>query len=116
MEIEEERQSSLIVVSPAGRVDGVSAPELAERLAGIAARGDFRVLLDCGRMTYISSAGLRTVLIGARECQRNGGKLTLCGLQPACRRVMELGGFLDMIDSHATRGEALAARSGAGGS
>ena len=112
MEIEEAKQGSLVILSPVGRVDGVGAPDLEKRFAGIAERGDFNVLMDCARMEYISSAGLRTVLIGARNCQKNKGKLTLCALQPECRSVMEISGFLNILDVYETRDEAIAARSG----
>ena len=73
MDIEEEKQGSLMIVSPIGRVDGVGAPDLEKRFSDIAERGEFQLLVDCARMDYISSAGLRTLLIGARQCQQNGG-------------------------------------------
>lgn len=108
MNIEEEKQGSIIVVSPVGRVDGVGAPDLQRRLAEIAERREYRVLIDCEKMDYISSAGLRTVLIGARTCQQNGGALTLCALQPDCRSVLEMSGFLNIVKCYDTRGDAIA--------
>ena len=111
MEIEEEKIASLSVVSPIGRVDGLVAPDLEKRISTIVESGDIRVLLDCGRMSYISSAGLRVVLASARQCQQAGGKLTLCALQPACRTVFEVSGFLSIIDHHDTRDAAVAAES-----
>ena len=111
MEIEEEEVGSLCVVSPIGRVDGLVAPDLEKRILRIVERGDCQLLLDCARMTYISSAGLRAVLAGARSCQQAGGKLTLCALQETCRTVFEISGFLTMIDCHDTRDAALDAES-----
>ena len=111
MEIEEHLQDSLVVVTLAGRVDGFSAPELDKRLSEIVERGDIRVLLDCAKMDYISSAGLRVVLVGARKCQQGGGKLAICSLQPTCKSVMEISGFLTILDCYETRDAALAAES-----
>lgn len=111
MEIEEEKSGSLSVVALIGRVDGLVAPDLEKRISSIVERGDVRMLLDCARMSYISSAGLRAVLSGARKCQQAGGKLTLCALQPACKTVFEISGFLTIIDNHDTRDAALAAES-----
>lgn len=114
MEIEEEKQGSVVIVSPVGRVDGVGAPDLDRRLAELAERGEHNVLLDCGKMDYISSAGLRTVLIGARTCKQNGGALTLCALQPDCKTVFEVSGFLAIVKSYDTREEAVAAQTETG--
>lgn len=115
MEIGEEKQGSVVIVSPVGRVDGVGAPGLERRLAEIAERGEYRVLIDCEKMDYISSAGLRTVLIGARTCKQKGGALTLCALKPDCRSVLEVSGFLNIVDCYDTRGDALADQANADG-
>ena len=111
MKIQEQKLGSLCIVSLAGRVDGIVAPELETRIARITERGDVRVLLDLHAMSYISSAGLRAVLAGARQCQQGGGKLAICALQPACRRVFEISGFLEIIDCHDSRDAALEAES-----
>ena len=109
--IEEQTKDALVIVRLSGRVDGLSAPELERRLEEITARGDVRVLLDCAKMDYISSAGLRAVLVGARKCHQGGGKLMLCALQPECKSVMEVSGFLSMLDCHESCEAALAAES-----
>lgn len=111
MEIEEEKSGALCIVALIGRMDGLVAPEVEQRLASMVDRGDKHVLLDCARMSYISSAGLRAVLGSARKCQQAGGKLSLCALQPACKTVMEISGFLTMIPSYETRDAAVSAES-----
>ena len=68
-------------------------------------------MLDCDAMSYVSSAGLRALLICARKCQQNGGKLALARLKPECRSVLEMSGFLTVIDCHDTSEAALAALS-----
>lgn len=115
MEIGEAKQGSIIIVSPVGRVDGVGAPDLERRMTEIAERGEHRVLIDCEKMDYISSAGLRAVLIGARMCQQKGGALTLCALQPDCRTVLEMSGFLNIVKCYDTRGDAVADQANADG-
>lgn len=109
MDIEEQKQGSLVIVSPTGRVDGYTAPELEKCFSAIVERGDNRILLDCAGMIYISSAGLRSVLVGSRKCQQAGGKLTICALQPDCRSVMEASGFATIIPCYDNREAALAA-------
>ena len=108
MEIEERAAGPAVVVSLNGRLDGVNAPDVEATVVGIVKRGNVRVVLDCARMSYVSSAGLRAFLVGAKSCQREGGKLSIARLKRECRTVMELSGFLSFIDHHATVEAALA--------
>lgn len=109
MDIQEETRGSLVVLATSGRVDGFTSPDLEKRISDVIERGNHRVLLDCENMEYISSAGLRVVLVSAKKCQKEGGKLAICALQPSCKSVMEVSGFLNMLEYHETRDDALAA-------
>ena len=109
VEIEERTEGTAVVVSLNGRLDGASGPDLEARIAAIVERGDVRVVLECGQMAYVSSAGLRVLLISARKCQQGDGKLAIAALQPECRSVMEMSGFLSIIECHETNEAALAA-------
>ena len=51
----------------------------------------------------------RALLIGAKECRRAGGDLAIAALAPQCRSVMEMSGFLTVIDYRETLEAALAA-------
>ena len=109
MNIVERTEGAAVVVSLDGRLDGVTAPDLEATITAIVERGDVRVALDCAEMGYVSSAGLRALLISARKCQQGGGKLTVAALQPDCRSVMEMSGFLAIIECHDTSEAAIAA-------
>ena len=109
MEIDERTEGTAVVVSLNGRLDGVTAPDLEARITAIVERGDTRVALDCAEMGYVSSAGLRALLVSARKCQQGGGKLTMAALQPDCRSVMEMSGFMAIIECHETSEAAVAA-------
>ncbi len=111
MDIKEETVGSALVVSLDGRLDGVTAPDLQAQVVAAVERGDSKVLLDCDAMSYVSSAGLRALLICARRCQQAGGKLALARLRPECHSVLEMSGFLTVIDCHDTSEAALAALS-----
>lgn len=111
MDINEQTVGSALVVSLNGRLDGVTAPDLEARVASVVERGDVKVVLDCSAMPYVSSAGLRALLVSARKCQQAGGKLAIAALKPECRSVLEMSGFLKVIDCHETSESALAALS-----
>ena len=83
VEIEQRADGShaLVVV---GRLDGPGAQTLEARITAMVARGDTRVVLDCARMTYLNSAGVRALLICARSCRRAGGSFTVCAPCTEC--------------------------------
>ena len=77
MKIEQRGAGPAVVISPVGRLEGVGAPDLEASVCAVAGRGDSRVVLDCARVTCISSAGLRAVLAGATTCRHLGGRLAI---------------------------------------
>ncbi len=109
MNIEERTGDSAVIVSLDGRLDGTTAPDVEKQVSAIVDRGDVRIVLDCDRMSYVSSAGLRVLLLCARKCQQGGGKLAIAGLQPECLSVLEMSGFHKIIECHETSETALAA-------
>ena len=109
MEIGERKEGRVVVVTPVGRVDTVRAPLLESRVGAIVRRGDRRIVLDCGQMTYISSAGLRVLVFGAKACHLEGGELSIASVGSGCRSVLDASGLLSFIDCHDTVPAALAA-------
>lgn len=95
-------------VIPEGRMDYDAAPgfqEAIERVLGAAGKA---LIIDGSALEYVSSAGLRAVLLAARAAQRAGIPFALCALQPAVREVFDLSGFSRIIAVHADRAAALA--------
>ena len=90
-----------------GRVDSSNSGELERGLqAAFDAPGD-GALIDMAGLTYISSAGLRVVLMLSKRLKAGGGRLVLCGLVPQVREVFELSGFAKIIEIVHDRAAAL---------
>ena len=97
-------------VIPEGRLDFDAAPgfqETLERLLGATGK-PAALIIDGGALEYVSSAGLRAMLLAARAAQRAGVPFALCALQPAVREVFDLSGFSRIIAVHPDRATALA--------
>ena len=109
MKVEARCVGSLAVLSLIGRLDRDGAERLEAGVSANVGRGTARIVLDCSRLAYVNSLGLRAVLVCARMCSDEGGKLTFAALQPECRSLLEMSGFLKVIDHHATIEAALAA-------
>ena len=65
------------------------------------------VLLDFSKLKYISSAGLRILLLAAKKVQQAQGKLILYSLQPNVREIFDLSGFTSMFTICADKASAL---------
>lgn len=105
-----EAHGATTIVAAEGRLDFGAAPAFQEQLEKLLTPGAGRVavLLDCAALDYVSSAGLRALLVAARAAQRFGSSFALCALRPAVREVLELSGFSRILTVHADRDAALA--------
>lgn len=103
MEILEERSGGVLVVAPQGRLDTTTSPDLEKRLLDHVDGGLRHLVLDLGGIEYISSAGLRVLLLVAKKLRTGGGDVVLCALGPSVRQVFELAGFLSIFRMEASR-------------
>jgi len=87
------KQGDLAMISVQGRIDTVSAPELEKRLVEQISLGDARLVVDFGGVDYISSAGLRSLMVAAKKADAGGGKLSCCSLTGVVKKVFEVSGF-----------------------
>lgn len=109
MEVNVAREGSNLFVAVEGRVDGTNASEFQDALQGVIEEGDKLVVLDLGALSYVSSAGLRVVLLVAKELQRQSAKLAVCALSDTVKEVFTISGFDKIIPVHGTREEAVGA-------
>lgn len=109
MDIKQENASDATILSPAGRIDSSNAREFEESVVKTLDGNTTKLVLDLGTLSYISSAGLRVILLAAQKLKAKNGTLRLCALSPMILEVFEVSGFSKLIPIHATRDEALAA-------
>jgi anti-anti-sigma factor len=91
-----------------GRLDSATGPTFEKDLLGRIDGGGRRLLLDFTELQYISSAGLRIVLLAAKKMKSAGGRLALCSLNPQIAEVFAISGFTNILDIHPSRDAALA--------
>lgn len=101
-------QSDLRVVPLAGRIDAATAPVVNKAVRAAMEDGVRQIVVELREVTFLSSSGLRTLLLLARELRRDGGDLVLCALQPQVAEVFHLTGFDQIFQLHHTREEAAA--------
>ncbi|MDO5447303.1 MAG: STAS domain-containing protein [Prevotellaceae bacterium] len=58
---------------------------------------DKKIVFDCEKLEFISSAGLRILLALYKECRKKGGSITLKSVVPSVMRVFQVSGFANMF-------------------
>jgi anti-anti-sigma factor len=86
-------------VAPAGRIDHGSADAFAAALQPHLERcvaGAPGLVIDMSAVDYISSVGLRVLMVAAKQAETQGGGIAIAGLTPLVREVFEISRF-DML-------------------
>ncbi len=110
MDIDEQRDGGATVLAVSGRLDSATAQDLEARLMDALGRGDVEALaLDLSELAYVSSAGLRVLLLTAKRAKADATPFTLFGLQPQVAKVLEISGFSRILPIAQDRQAALAA-------
>lgn len=102
-------QDGAVVLCPTGRVDGTNVTILQGAVRERLEADQTRLVFDMVDLNYISSAGLRVLLMAARDLQAQGGKAVFCNLSEQIRQVFEITGFDKILAVHGNREDALAA-------
>lgn len=90
MDITKKLDSGKMVVMVSGRVDTNTAPELT---AALQLDGVKDLEIDLSGVPYMSSAGLRCLLVAQKSMMTAGGEMRLKGVKPVVMEVLDLTGF-----------------------
>ncbi len=90
-----------------GRIDSSSVGAVDEAFRQVFSAGVVALLVDMGGVEYISSGGLRSLLLALKEMKKREGTMTLCNLSPNVIKVFKLSGFNTIFDITPGREEAL---------
>jgi anti-anti-sigma factor len=111
MEIDTASLDTVTAVAVKGRVDSTTADKLRDHLTDVIRAGSARLVIDLKEVTYISSAGFRTLLITARSVETAKGKLALCGVGGEVKRLFDIASFTELFTILPNRDDAVAAAS-----
>src|SRR5205814_9093754 len=92
MHVSQERYGDALVLTPIGRIDNSTTDRLKSGLdayiASSRAGGD-RLVLDFSKVDYLSSVGLRVLMLAGKEIREQGGAIAVAALQPVVREIFE---------------------------
>ena len=90
MEITKKIDGEKMTMTVVGRVDTTTSPELA---AALKLDGVKDLTLDISGVSYMSSAGLRCLLMAQKVMNAAGGEVRISGVQPVVKEVLDITGF-----------------------
>jgi anti-anti-sigma factor len=107
MPIKSHQQGTTTIVQVEGRLDTANYAAFEAEAAALLNNGSTAYIFDCAALSYVSSAGLRTMLVLRKRLHAAGLPLRLCQLQPAVLQVFEISGFTNIFEIRATLEDAL---------
>ena len=108
MEIKTGTQDGVVTVELLGNLDGTSAPQVQGEVMSLIVP-DCRLVLDMSGCEYVSSAGLRVLLMIAKLLTNKKGEGVLAGVSEEIMDVMEMTGFAQFFETYDTVSEAVEA-------
>ena len=96
MEITEQIQENEILIQVEGRID-TNTSRLVQDAVLDGFQKHVHIRLDLGEVDYISSAGLRVLLMGEKTAQAKGGSLVLTHIRPSVMEVLAMTGFAKVL-------------------
>ncbi len=108
MNIKETKKEKATVLSIEGRIDSGTSAELEKKLIALIDTCQVKdIVMDFSAMDYISSAGLRVLLMAAKKTGRMNGKVVLAGLCANVKEVFDISGFSNIFSIYGSQEEAV---------
>ncbi len=95
MTIEKKREGSKLELFLEGRLDTITSPELEAELKD-ATEGITELIFDFEKLEYISSAGLRVLLMEQKKMSRQG-KMAIRNINQVIAEVFKVTGFASIL-------------------
>lgn len=96
MNITKKEENGTLILVLSGRLDTTSAPQLEAVLSAVFKETN-SVCLDFAGLAYVSSAGLRVLLWGAKTVKLNGGTMPIINVSADIIEVFKMTGFYDIL-------------------
>ncbi|MEJ0016156.1 MAG: STAS domain-containing protein [Acetobacteraceae bacterium] len=106
MEITSRIDGDLVHLNVAGSIDASTSPDVEQAVHAALGGGRRRLIFDMRQVDYISSAGLRALLVAAKKAKAAGGGVAVFGAQADVQEVFSISGFGKIVPIAASDAEA----------
>ena len=101
MQFTSQRLVDVFVVAPVGQIDHPNAQRLQQALAPVleaAALSKSALVFDFAGVEYISSVGLRVLLMAAKEVRARNARIAVAALQPVVKEIFDIARFNHVLE------------------
>lgn len=96
MQITETRDNEVITIAIEGRVDTNTSPQVQDAILKSFQKVN-QVVLDFSKCSYVSSAGLRALLIGQKTASSKKGTMKLVNVPDILMNILQMSGFVNIL-------------------
>lgn len=97
IDISSRRQGLATVIQVSGRIDAATAPSFEHACLELVRGGEKLMVIDFGGVQFLSSAGLRSLLLIGKELREKGGLLRLANVPSIIGQVLEISNFYSLF-------------------
>ena len=98
MEINQSKKDEKLIMSLDGRLDANTAGSLEQALVPLIKADENFIVLDLEKLEYISSAGLRVLLMCMKMLRKKDGRMILVGMKDFIKEVFDIAGFTPIFE------------------
>ncbi|MFN0107394.1 MAG: STAS domain-containing protein [Blastocatellia bacterium] len=91
-------EDGLSIITLEGFVDAHTAPQFENTVQSEIDGGRIKLIVNCEKLSYISSAGLGVFMSFVEELRERGGDIKICGLVPKVKHTFDILGFQDIFE------------------
>jgi anti-anti-sigma factor len=107
MKITQAKQGDIAILEVAGHLDTNSSDILEAKFLALFGANENKIVVDFSELDFISSSGLRVLLMAAKNAKRAHGKIVLCTLKEHVKYVFDTAGFTMLFSMFATQEQAV---------
>lgn len=107
--VQSEQRADVVVISVSGELDMATAPQLQAPITELLEQGHNRLVFDLAEVSFCDSTGLSVFVRAKNSCDDADGDVRLAAPQRGVLRILEVSGLVEVLPTHATVDEAVAA-------
>lgn len=97
MEIQQQQNGDVDIISVSGKLDAYSATELDAKFNSLINASRVKLVVNCEKLEYVSSSGLRVFISALKKAKKLNGDVKLSCLKPPIHEVLKMSGFTQLF-------------------
>ena len=98
MEITDYKKNDILILGVKGNLDEITSETFQEKLIQFIKNGEDKIILDCSKLDYVSSGGIRVFYLVANFLDEKNGKIVFSSLNPNIKKLFDIVEMEDDFD------------------